>query len=209
MTLRNTDGTVYQLNKPNPLSIEQELWELEREGYVLHNWDWANVLEEAKTMQYAKVQIAEVKSLPPAPVIIENLPPELPELPELPPMAVQEPPKKIQIPDAVRNKMIMFWCMPTVVKRMQDELYGDVYNKTVFGERFSFEGVMLEKNDLDMTFWTTVKEVSRGSIVFPSKYVYANESCGDYRWWKVQTIKEKAPGILIYCVLSDITPDFT
>jgi len=203
MTLRNADGTVYQLNKPNPLSTEQELWELEREGYVLHNWDWANVLEEAKTTQNTEVQIVEVKPSPSVPVIIEDLPPEPP------PIVVQEPPKKIQIPDAVRNKMIMFWCMPTVVKRVQDELYGDAYNKIVFGERFSFEGVILEKNDLDMTFWTTVNEVSRGSIVFPSKYIHANESCGDYRWWKVQTIKEKAPGILIYCVLSDITPDFT
>jgi len=203
MTLKNKNGSLYQLNKPNPLSTEQELWELEQQNYTLHNCEWENAnIPQGTTQEIIKIPTKpDPPPKPIEPVIIEDLPPP-------PPIATPEP-KKLQIPDSVRNKMVMFWCVPVTVKKVQDNLYGDTYNKTVFGEKFSFEGVVLEKQDLSMTFWTTVSQVVQGSIVFPSKYVNVNENYDDYRWWKVQSIKEKSPGMIMYCVTSEITPDFT
>ena len=182
MTLRNKDGSVFRLSLAKPPAITQELWEQEQANYVLHNWEWPDTQSVAEA--------------PPEPPVMEEPPPptSTPVVEDPPPTVVETlppTPHKLQIPDAIRNKIVMFFCLP------------------VGGNQFTFEGLVVDNSDLDMTIWTNLPSLVKGSIIFPSKYVNVEEEYDDYRWWKVQGCTAKSSGVLAYCLPSEVTPDFT
>jgi len=218
MALKNKDGTVYQLNRPNPITKEQDFWETDESKYVLHNCDWTPDMvageEAARPLKSDfhvpdEVAVAEEPARKAEPVFEIPQQMDIPSPPVESKPPVQEEPKKRSIPDSVLKNSMIFWCLPHTSEIKTDGLYEESYGVGRFGKKFTFEGVMVERGDLAIRFWTTVKQVTKGSIVYPSRYTHRNEECKDYRWWKVQGVMPKSTGWLIYAVLSDITPDFS
>jgi len=99
--------------------------------------------------------------------------------------------------------------LPVIFEAKEDELYDESYGRAKYGKKFSFEGIIIQRDDLTIQFWTTVQQVTQGSIVFPSKYINRKESCEDYRWWSVQKIVPKSGGFLLHAIPSNVNPDFS
>lgn len=221
MTLKNKDGTVYQLNHPNPLSQEQDLWEMDESKYVLHNCQWlpdmiANDenIHPLRSDFHVPKQTVVVEE-PVRPIKEADLGFEKPrqiDIPTPPIVEKQETlpePEKPSIPDSVLKNSVIFWCLPRLTESQTDDLYGETYGVEQYGKKFTFEAIMLEKSDMGIRFWTNVKQVSKGSIVYPSRYTYRNEEYKDYRWWKVRDFTPKSKGLVVSAVISEITPDFS
>jgi len=93
-------------------------------------------------------------------------------------------------------------CLPAVRIEHVDKTYGQRYAtlRTDFGNKFVFEAVMLEEQDLAIQFWTTCQQVTVGSILYPMNK--------DKRWWKVRDREPKTGGLLMTAVITDFNPSF-
>ena len=198
--IKNKDGTVYRLNTPNPLVSDQEFW-AEKDKFIVHNFNWDKVLTELgdflPSFPLQKPDLLEPKVKP-------ELEPEIEEL-EIEEEEVEEEPKKEE-PLYLKN-VVVIHCQPAIVKEHKDELYDESYTKTQYGEKFTFEGIMIQREDFMILFWTNLK-LTKNSILYPSKY-RDGVKFGDYRWWKVNDMREKSGGFVVQAVVSDYQPDFT
>ena len=223
MTLKNKDGTVYQLNRPNPLSQEQDFWETDESKYVLHNCQWSPDMvanEDRVQPLESDFHVSQETAVVEEPLHAteeDSVVFEKPQQMDIPTPTISPKPPKVKtqtadkpnIPESVLKNSIIFWCLPQLTETKMDDLYEESYGVGRYGKKFTFEGIMVERGDLAIRFWTTVKQVTKGSIIYPSRYTHRNEECKDYRWWKVQQIIPKSGGWLIYAVLSQTTPDFS
>lgn len=114
-------------------------------------------------------------------------------------------PKKHDEVDA--KHIVIFHCQPAVIRDSTDELYGEEYRTIKRGDKFSFEGVITELDDMRMSFWTNI-QLGEASVVFPSKD-RRGRSIGQYRWWAVKSSEEHMGGFLHHCMFSDYQPDFS
>jgi hypothetical protein len=183
--LKNSDGSSYKLNGPNPLSKDQVWQEL-----ILHNWTWDFINEEAK-----KPQIEEPIEEPIAEPIAEPIIKELIEPPE-----IKDSEPVIPITSSLKGErkllknMVLVHCLP----RTNDG----------FGKKFIFEAVIIRRESFNIIFWAPIKIII-GSIIYPSVYVDGGNSYGDYQWWKIDKIEPKQQGFLVSGMISDIQPDFS
>lgn len=225
MALKNKDGTVYKLNRPNPISQKQDFWEMDESKFVLHNCQWTPEMvanDENISPLKSNFHVSEQTAIVEGPmrtaeeeVAVFEKPKQM-DIPT-PPIAKkqdtlpesQPKPKQPSIPDSVLINSVIFWCLPRSTETQTDDLYGDTYGVERYGKKFTFEGIMLEKGDMGIRFWTNVKQVTKGSIVYPSRYTYRNEEYKDYRWWKVQGLTPKSGGLSIFAIVSEVTPDFS
>lgn len=106
----------------------------------------------------------------------------------------------------LKNKVVMY-CLPAVVKTIRDTLYNNVTQQVNYNKKFTFEAVVIEREDLIFGFWTTV-EISEQSIIFPISYANG-DTFGEFRWWKVQFVRQVQRGYLYSCISSGKTPDFS
>lgn len=213
MTLRNKDGTIYRLKSPNPISKNQDFWETDAE-YVLHNCKWTPEIinkEELEKIISAinfsekTVVDAKINEHP-----IEKYVPIIDNVPDVIPQPIKEDFQKTQkLPDSIIKNSVIFWCLPTIDSTVFDNLYEEKHEIKKYGNKFTFEAIVLEKNDMEISFWTNAEKVNKNSIVYPSRYTYRKEEYKDYRWWKIQTITAKSGGWLVYAIVSEITPDFS
>lgn len=224
MAIKNKNGTLYKLKKPNTLSKNQEFWGNDQCDYVLHNCSWSddiianqndlvpekfNITEEI-VKNDTKETRTEISLNQPVAIKEESPPVILEKAPTLIiPQKEVSPTNPSKIPDKIRKDSVIFWCLPVVVDVQEDSLYGDVITTNKYGDKFTFEAIVIEKDDLEIKFWSNADLVSKGSIVYPSKYTYRKEEYKDYRWWEIKEITEKGNGKLIYAILSTITPDFS
>ena len=65
MTIKNKDGSLFQLNKPNPLMKTQSLW---KDKYILHNCEWEPVAVEENVVLPTKEEV-----IPEQPTIVPVL----------------------------------------------------------------------------------------------------------------------------------------
>jgi len=197
MTLYNKDGTVYKLNRPNPIMNNQDIWE----NYTLHNMKWDQETHEGKDIVQPINSDIKIRDN-----FVEDL--------ERTKQETQEPQvdlveRKSQIQPKVEIKTsstqsqiekTFFHCLPAEIREKKDHLYGDSYQTIQYGDPWSFEGVVIGENDLELTFWTDIGNLTAGSIVYPK--------INGKRWWRVQKTEVKTQGWLVYTSPSDYQPSF-
>jgi hypothetical protein len=196
MVIKNKDGSVFQVSKPNPLMDLQE-WN----NLILYNCQWKGHI------------VQDVKPKKPLPKIVEK-PIEIPLVDTL---TTEEPTyddhvetksKLENVSESLIPKIVRIHCLPANIITEKDNLYDEVRHRVEYGQKFAFEALVVEKEDLNIAFWTN-QSLSKASIVYPSVYRKGNIKYGDYRWWKIESIEEKSGGYLVKAVASEIQPDFS
>lgn len=194
MAIKNKDGSIYRLKGPNPLVKEQSWPKPEEVAY--YNFTWPEIRLEDE------VQIITQLSTPQPP-------------PEKTPATKITP---IQEKTKFKN-VVLVYCLPVITTQKSDPLYGDSYEKTEYGEKFSFEAMLLERNDLSITLWTnhtmstpngpvnTAEYITKNSIIYPAKYA-DGARFGDFRWWKIDTMLPQHNGLSIRAVITSVQPSF-
>ena len=118
---------------------------------------------------------------------------------------VQNIQPQIQKSEKIKNKENLnietteCFCLPAIISESHDDLYGEIKKTIKYGERFLFEIVALEQNDLTFRWWST-KEIDKGSIIYPKNR--------EKRWWKVTEIKQAPQGFIYLSMPSEFTPSF-
>jgi hypothetical protein len=180
MTIKNTDGSIFHLQKPNPIMMTQEQWEPEK--LIFYN-KFGKMVEEDHSIK--KIEVKKEIQLP------------KPQKPDEPKII-----EKIEVPKAeeIENK-IQVWCLPGFYKEVTDPLYGEKYTKVTYGKKFMFEAILEDHNDLFIKMWINTKSVTVGSVIYPR--------ISEKRWWRVQSIDQHKDMFLLTADSSDYYPDFS
>jgi hypothetical protein len=102
----------------------------------------------------------------------------------------------------LNEQKLLMWCSPPVITEHIDHLYGENQRSITYTTKFSFEGVIISQNDLQMKFWAPVK-LTRNSIVFPR-----DTKTRKSRWWRITEIESK-DGTIATCIPSDQSLNFS
>lgn len=194
MTLRKSDGTPYRLNRPNPLMLNQEIWDGD---FVLHNFKFKEtVIEDGSKFNYRSVE-----HVPFADEIANAIQDEGEDLPPIETVKAETPPPKAtSILKHSPNKIVVY-CLPGVIKKVRDDLYGDTKTKIEYvSEPFTFEGIVLLADDISISVWCPTDQVTVGSIIYPQN----NEK----RWWRVMKSSPNTEGWMLEAGISDFQPRF-
>jgi hypothetical protein len=195
MALKNKDGSVYRLRGPNPVMKSQELWT----GFVTHNMKWEGEKAEDTNRISPIISDFEVRD-----TFLSALDKARDEI-----KVVEKPPERKPIVQADTKKVeeekntiekIFIHCLPANIKERKDFLYGETYKTIQYGKPTSFEGVILDQQDLSMEIWTDYAEVSIESVLYPKT--------GYRRWWKVQDKTQKGGGWVLMLSPSSYQPSF-
>tara|TARA_Y100000034_G_C6910429_1_gene424512 strand:- start:24906 stop:25478 length:573 start_codon:yes stop_codon:yes gene_type:complete len=188
---------------------------------ILHNFDWQGLTlpdETAPATQFP----SDIKDLNVSAPILEPIVPdvkieptkevkEVEEVKKEIAIVVQEPGTPVEVETPAYNSetqrflnenKILMWCSPPVITEHIDHLYGENQRTIEYTTKFSFEGVIVSQEDLEMRFWSPVK-LTRHSIIFPRE-VKSRRS----RWWRIVEIEEK-DGTFAKCIPSDHSPNFS
>ena len=201
MGLKKRDGTPFRLAGPVPYMRDQQMWE----AFTLHNFTFKGVTVDdngpEEVVRQGKLGFVEeladlTKQDAKAVEVIEPTPVE--ELPE------QIPTKKMPSGTAATlnnapNKVTVR-CLPGVIQKNKDDLYGETRSQIVYGDPFMFEGVVVYGDDLAMTVWSPTDQVTKGSVIFPQNR--------DKRWWRVASVESKMEGWMLHCGVSDFQPQY-
>jgi hypothetical protein len=196
--IKNKDGTVYRLSGPNPLARTQEWTPADK--LIFHNFRWEPVSVSAEEITPVRRRESvpvqeELKVITPEPTPVAE--------PEVVPAPEPEP-----TPAPVARNQVVMHCVPAVISLNKDDLYGESYRRTTWGGKVTFEAIVTGEADLTLQFWTTYG-VTKGSVVFPARYVATGRGYGEHRWWKITSVERKEKGFLCEAVPSDYTPDFS
>lgn len=217
MPIIKKDGTVYRLRSPNPLGITQSDWGKDVEKI---NFKWPAIIvpddSEFVPLQRNIKTSDKILELPPMEVTEE--PKEIPTAEK--PEPVLKPEQSLPDPQPTEKESVRPYlsdtvhmhCLPAEVSSYSDDLYDDHFQRNSYGEKFIFEAVIVNTNDLTMEFWTDTDRITEKSIVYPFRKQTSKGKYGplkEYRWWKVTDIEEKSTGYLIRAVTSDVHPDFS
>lgn len=223
MTIKKKDGNVYVLEGPNKLAKNQQNIDLSK--CVFHNFSWDEIVWKGKSAPKVVVNSSQTIEKPAPPKVVL---PEVPKVPE----AAERPEKEEPAPKSSKSEnkedsfnfpilkvKVLMHCLPAKVKTHKDLLYGDSWERIVYGNKFIFPSVMISNNDLQMQFWTSDpnSQISEKSIVYPFSYEIYNQNTQDYdkvpfnehRWWKVTSKEEKEGGWLFFTAPSQDHPDFS
>jgi len=205
MTLKNKDGSPFRLRGPNPLMREQELWR----DFKLHNFQFKGVVV-ADTTEVTPFEspmhvndfVGELEATKPEPTVIEKQVSEF--------YGQKDPPLErpvVVLPDAHdqerREQKPIFHCLPAIIRRRRDALYGETYATVKYDAPFTFEAYVVDQSDFALQFWTSgpaAEKISEGSVIYPKLM--------EKRWWKVVSREEKSGGWLFSAIPSDYQPKF-
>lgn len=184
------------LTHPNPLILSQEKWD--RGKITLYNMGWQSVVINPDS-RFDDGDHEILEEIRQEPEVV------LPLAAELPKVKIPETPK---VKDAfLEERVVIFHCLPATIENQKDNLYGDSYQKVVYGDKFKFEGVMIKEDEYFCSFWAKVDKLNVGSIVYPSMYRNGRKY-NAFRWWKVMQSEEKNGGFIASCTISDHQPHF-
>lgn len=213
MPIKNRDGTEYKIQGPNKIMKEQSFWD--RDSVSLLNMSqWKEVVYKDQQVSPIKVLDEFMSRLSPNEVTfqqvkekpVEVVPPSksvevaMPPVPKVEIEEVQEP--LVSKDEKIAMRKQTYSCLPVYLKKKVDELYGDETVEHVYGQKFKFDGVPMDNNDLQMVFWTQ-KKLENGAIVFEQGV----ERHG--RWWQVQKSEQDSGGYIVTTMISSINPDFS
>jgi hypothetical protein len=199
MVIHKKDGSVFKLNGPNEIMFTQESWS----AFKTHNLSNLSnckmesniphvilgkkkIVEEIKTIEPIKEEIVEEE------IIIEETPEEIVV------EEVVEYKKKINEFDSFK-KTIMHCALAKKVE-VKDDLYGETALKVKFIDKFTFESIVMNKNDFVLIFWTKLDNLTIGSVLYPQD--------DSKRWWEVREIEDVPGGHKITCCITRNTPAF-
>ncbi len=143
MAIKNKDGSIFRLNKPNPAMNQQDLWDdgsqyilhnFTQEEFILHNFD----KQEKEYQPIDEIEVEEIKVQIKETVI----------------------PKK----DSPKN-IITLYCMPAITNNANDPLYNEKKVSIVYGPQYTFEAIITISSDLVWQIWS-VKDSPKNSIIF-------------------------------------------
>ena len=177
----------------------QENWDFE-----LHNCQWQpettpDYTQPTKIKSNYNIQNATIQDPTPPQITIQE--------PKSEPEVIDGPAPPSRIPKEIQNKIIIAHCLPTHEEIYIDNLYGEQRTKQTYGNKFTFEAIIIERGDLTMKFWTAAP-IPHGSIIYPSRYKNGIKF-GEYRWWQIKTSEPKQEGTIYTCLPSALTPDFS
>ena len=222
MALYNKDGTLYRLQGPNPIMKTQVMWT----NFVLHNMKWDSeksedlnpIVPSPPPIKVSESFISELEVVQPEIKVVESasdLPPvesksqeikvieNKPETPSIeiapkPPVQKTESTKVARQDDDIEKTFIHV--LPATIKNKKDHLYGDSYQTIQYLKPTSFEGVILEHDDIFFKVWTDTNQFQEGSVLYPKMQIK--------RWWRVQEVISQAGGYILICMPSDYQPSF-
>ena len=202
MTIKRKTGEPYKLRGPNKLLVSQNFWDLETT--YLKNFE--HLVGEPIEIDSAPPK-KPVRFVEPAPndriisheetlsiinsvndTVAESEPP-IDLVPE--PKPVLPPTDKPKSQFRARERFVLY-CLPA--ERVEQRLR--------FKDPFQFQASLAEIGDIRIAYWTTVSQVTEGSVIFdPSRR----------RWWRATRIvsDQQGDGVMVHCLPSDIKPDFT
>jgi hypothetical protein len=112
----------------------------------------------------------------------------------------EEPPKVIESPKVVSQEdKLLAWCLPAIIKQEIDPVYGDIKRSVSWGDKFSFETVLLNRSAIGVELWAPLESLERSSII----YLWEQRE-----WWSVNSVETNKNGIIISCFPSDQHPSF-
>ena len=201
MGIKNKDGTPYKLSSPSPILSEMAMWD-KKDKLILHNIGAKLVSYEEATVVYRNSQPEIVDQLPTPTVQTVKAAPT----PD--PMDTVDIPEEIPIIDSlddgvpqVANK-VQVWCLPAYFRQYKDDMYEDTVSRVRYGEKFIFEAILDESQDIYLVLYTTTDAVTEGSILYPRTH--------DKRWWRVMKTEKSEDGLIrIIAQFTDYQPDFS
>lgn len=229
--LKNKDGSSYSLRKPNPLGISQKTFAVDK--LRLHNFRWKSQTifddsPDVKPITRSSVVVTPEKSKPVIEVIETDIPPVVEieesnfipvveeELTEMPVIVAEKAlePEASPIIEKKHSKIkhrVIFHCLPVTYNKTKTDFYEEDRTKASYGDKFTFEGVVVNHTDLAILFWTNAEPVSKGSIIFPSTITDGKnqKKYGEYRWWKVVERTKERNGWLMRAIPTEVQPDFS
>jgi len=180
-----------KFKKEHPqIDIAEEL-DLRPNAEWIPPFEFVNELKSSKPL----TEIAVVEEESP---VIDEFETSAPML--LPKEEVKEFNVSSQVARIFSERGMEFHCAPVVQITMKDDLYGTEYKMNRYGDKFVFDAVVVDENDLEIVFWC-VKTMTKGSVIMPRR----KES----RWWRVEEIEPKTGGFLVKALPSDVNPDFS
>lgn len=201
MAIKDKDGNVFKLSGPNPVMKTQELWDLK--NIIYHNMKFGEIIAEGEREPEINVVLHKLSDQPttqevlaraePQPIPVEEEPVSVAVMEPVKPSVTQKTAQLLQ-----KNKVI-FYCLPVLIQKYSDDLYGGEYTKDIYGDKFAFPAIVIEETDLVIQFWADTKLPER-SVVYPKMRTK--------RWWRIQESSEKSGGHLYSAVASDVNPDF-
>jgi hypothetical protein len=217
MAIRDRDGKVYKLRGPNPLMKDQSEWDRSKTKLINLSWG-SEVVEDARNpireFEENLVSIDKELGLKPNKEVATVISPkqfieELQELPEpepVPEPVKPEPPTinvEPQVARLLKEKGVVYYCAPVIgIRKQVDDLYGTVYERKEYGDKFLFDAIIVAESDLQIQFWC-VKPVTVNSVV------YRKIKEGGERWWRINELEPKSGGYLVRAIPSDSNPDFS
>ena len=185
---------------------EQELWK----EFRLHNFEFKGVVM-ADTTEVVPFEsplqvnefIGELEATKGEPTVIER------QVREFYGHNDQNPVERpvVVIPDFREQDKAepkpVFHCLPAIIRRHRDALYGETYATVKYDSPFTFEAYVVDQTDFNLLFWTSgpaAEKISEGSVVYPKLM--------EKRWWKVVSREEKSGGWLYRSIPSDYQPKF-
>lgn len=99
----------------------------------------------------------------------------------------------------IQQHQTIFHCVPVEEAAIRDRISGRVRKHRRYGQKYTFDGVLLSENDLQIQFWA-IRDVPIQSVVLQQ---------GEARWWRLTGREEKDKGFIYQGVVSEVNPSFT
>ena len=110
--------------------------------------------------------------------------------------ALKEESLEIPILKNSPNKIVVN-CLPGNKK---DDFYGENRGKITYGDPFTFEGIVVQADDMGLSMWSPTDKVTKGSVIFPQNR--------EKRWWRIIRVEPDTQGWMIHGTISDYQPQF-
>ena len=221
MVIKNKDGTTYQLRRPNPIMVQQDIWT----DFEIHNMQF----QEETVTNTNKETIKNKKKINLGQTVVDNNKNQenrevisvqsAPAITEPPKTIIQEEPvakdpepeqKKIEDIEVERApsvnaslsnyKKTIMHCLQAEAKTHIDDLYGERSTKVKYIGKFTFEAILIDEDDFKLVFWTHLNKVTKYSVIYPQNK--------EKRWLKVNQVKQAPEGYFINCIPSEYHPNF-
>ena len=214
MVIHKKDGSVFKLNGPNEIMFTQEVWN----SFKTHNLSNLSNCKMESNIPHVilgKKKIVEEKKIiePIKEVVVEEIVVEI-VLAEilvveiaLGVALVVEHLEKVKIVEDKKKtnefdnfKKTIMHCALAKKVEVKDDLYGETVLKVKFIDKFTFESIVMNKNDFVLIFWTKLDNLTIGSVLYPQD--------DSKRWWEVREIEDVPGGHKITCCITRNTPAF-
>lgn len=192
MAIKNRDGSIYSLQKPNHIMLEQQLW-TRSERFILHNSFGKIIIWEISPTPTVNESLVEAEERAEEKEVKEKVKEEVTTAP--PP---NKKPAKTKIPT------IKVLCLPAQMEEIVDPLYGEKYYSDIsYGKKFMFDAVIESQNDINISLFTPSSLVTAGSVIYPQ----TNEK----RWWRVHNVvlMDDRQIYNVRGTITDYHPDFS